>query len=175
MLNFSKTKIFFILAICFAAIIFAAPSFIITNHNSPFLQKIENILPKNKVNLGLDLRGGSQLMLEVDFDAYFKEQLNNLNGEIKSSFRDESVRVIPVINGDRIIFSLNDEEQKKSAKKLIKKLSNKVEIDENSGQFEVYFSDLDTSEMRQELMKVELKSLQFRLKVIVEFCCKFPE
>jgi len=163
MLNFSKIKIISILAICFAAIIFAAPSFIINNSDSPILQKIEKVLPKNKVNLGLDLRGGSQLMLEVDFDAYFKEQLNNLNGEIKSSFRDEMVRVVPVVNGDKIIFSLNDEEQKKSAKKLIKKLSNKVEIDENSGQFEVYFSELNISEMRQNLIKQSIEIVRRRI------------
>ena len=163
MLNFSKIKIILILTACLAAIIFAAPSFIVGNSDSPILQKIEKILPANKVNLGLDLRGGSQLMLEVDFYSYFKEQLNNLNDEIKSSFRDEAVRVIPAVSGDKIIFSLSDEEQKESAKKLIKKLSKKVEIDENSGQFEIYFSNSAALEMKQNLIKQSIEIVRRRI------------
>lgn len=73
---------------------------------------IQKILPQQKVNLGLDLRGGSQLMLEVDFDYYVKEQLTNLRDEIKNSFRDESVRVVPELAGSKIIFTLADEDQK---------------------------------------------------------------
>ena len=104
MLNFSKTKIISIIAACLLALIFAAPSFISQNPSSPILQKLSTILPSHKVNLGLDLRGGSQLMLEVDFDYYLKEQMNNLKDEIKSSFRDESVRAIPAVSGSKIIF-----------------------------------------------------------------------
>jgi preprotein translocase subunit SecD len=163
MLNFSKTKIILILAACFSAIIFATPSFIITKPKSATLQKIIDFLPSSKVNLGLDLRGGSQLMMEIDSDSYFKEQLNNLSGEIKASFRDEAVRVVPIVNGDKIIFSLSDEEQQKSAKKLIKKLSSKVEINENSGQFEIYFSDVTMSEMQQNLIKQSIEIVRRRI------------
>ena len=69
MLHFSKAKILFISLICLASIIYAAPSMLIGSDES-FVQKI---LPQQKVNLGLDLRGGSQLMLEVDFDYYVRE------------------------------------------------------------------------------------------------------
>ena len=61
MLNFSRVKIFVITAICLFAIIFAIPSFISRDKSLPFL-------PDQKVSLGLDLRGGSHLLLAVDFD-----------------------------------------------------------------------------------------------------------
>ena len=84
MLNFSRTKIITILAICFLALFYAIPSFISPSffEKNPALTKF---LPSQKVNLGLDLRGGSQLMMEVDFDYYIKEQLNNLKEELKST------------------------------------------------------------------------------------------
>jgi protein-export membrane protein SecD len=163
MLNFSKLKIFSIIAACFIALIFAAPSFIPQNSNSVFFKKLATILPSNKVNLGLDLRGGSQLLLEIDFDFYLKEQINNLKNELKSSFRDDSVRALPEVVGDKIIFSLSDEEQKKSATKIVKKLSKKVEIDEKSGVFEVYFSVQQIAEIRQNLIKQSIEIVRRRI------------
>ena len=80
--------------------------------------------------LGLDLRGGSQLMLEVDFDYYIKEQITSLRDEVKNSFRNESVRVLPEIAGDKIVFSIADTEQVKLVKKLIKDLSGNIDINE---------------------------------------------
>ncbi len=159
MLNFSKTKIITILAVCVISCIYAAPSFLAQNPDS----KISKILPDQKVNLGLDLRGGSQLMLEVDFDYYIKEQLNNLKEELKANFRDQAVRTVPAIAGSKIIFSLSDEDQKKSAKKIIKKLSNRVDIDENSGDFSVYFSDPEITLMQQNLIKQSIEIVRKRI------------
>ncbi len=159
MLNFSKTKIIAILAACFLSLIYAAPTFI-TQSSNPTLAKF---LPNQKVSLGLDLRGGSQLMLEVDFDYYIKEQLINLKDELKANFRDESIRTIPTSSQDKITFALSDAEQIKSAKKIIKKLSNKVEVDENSGQFEIYFSDSEVALMKQNLIKQSIEIVRKRI------------
>ena len=56
MLNFSKTKIFFIYLIFIVISVFSISNFI----------KNENFFIKKKINLGLDLQGGSYLLLEVD-------------------------------------------------------------------------------------------------------------
>jgi protein-export membrane protein SecD len=144
-------------------LIFAAPSFLVKNSDSPIVQKLENILPKNKVSLGLDLRGGSQLTLEIDFDYYLREQMNNLKDEIKNSFRDESVRTIPVVSGDKIIFSLSDEDQQDLAKKIIKKISGKVDVSEDSGYFEVYFSEQEISEIKKNLIKQSIEIVRRRI------------
>jgi protein-export membrane protein SecD len=159
MLNFSKTKIFAIIAVCLLALIYAAPTFVSYDSN-PILAKI---LPNQKVNLGLDLRGGSQLMLEVDFDYYVKEQLNNLKEELKINFRDQTVRAVPTISEGKIIFGLFDEEQQKAAKKIIKKLSDKVDVEEKSGQFEVYFSDQEILLMKQNLIKQSIEIVRKRI------------
>ncbi|MBU6140231.1 MAG: protein translocase subunit SecD [Proteobacteria bacterium] len=159
MLNFSKIKISAILVICFLSLIYAAPSLFVGEKESA----IQKFLPKEKVNLGLDLQGGSQLMLEADFDYYAKEQLTNLRDEIRNSFREESVRVVPEMVGNKIIFTISDGEQKKLAKKLIKKLSSNVEIGEDSGQFQVYFSDAELALIRQNLIKQSIEIIRRRI------------
>lgn len=163
MLHFSKLKIAFITSLCLLAFIYAAPSFLPQNSDSTFLKKIEKFLPNNKVSLGLDLRGGSHLMMDVDFNYYLQEQLNNLKDEIKSSFRDESVRSVPQVTGNQIVFSLSDLEQKDLAKKLIKKISKKVDIEENSGQFKIYFSDEEVALMKESLVKQSIEIVRRRI------------
>jgi preprotein translocase subunit SecD len=162
MLNFSKTKIALVIFVCFVALIFALPSFL-SGSTNPLLQKLIKILPQEKVSLGLDLRGGSQLMLEVDFDYYVTEQLNNLREEIKSSFREESVRSVPRVVGDKIVFSLYDSEQEKLAKKLVKKVAKNIEIDDGEGQIEVYFSASEIAKIKRNLIQQSIEIVRRRV------------
>ncbi len=154
MLNFSRVKIFVITAICLFAIIFAIPSFISRDKSLPFL-------PDQKVSLGLDLRGGSHLLLAVDFDYYLHEQLNNLKDEIKLKFKEDLVRTLPVIEGQKIVFLLSDDDGR--AKKIIKKISREVEIDDKNGKFEVSFSDQKIILMRQNLIKQSIEIIRRRI------------
>lgn len=162
MLNFSPLKIIAILAVCFTALIFAAPSLLSINKNLSESSFLAKFLPNNKVNLGLDLRGGSQLMLEVDTNYYLQEQLNNLKEEIKLTFREEAIRAVPEISEGKIIFSLNDEIQIKNAKKIIHKNS-RIDYDEDNGRFSLYFSAQNINLMKQNLIKQSIEIVRRRI------------
>jgi len=163
MLNFSRLKIFAILATCFIAFIFAAPSFLSTNKSLLENSFLAKILPKNKVNLGLDLQGGSQLMLEVDIDYYLSEQLKNLKDQIKINFYEESVRAVPEVLENKIIFSLSDLDQIKQAKKIINKSSKKLDVEENNGKFEISFSNQEITFIKQNLIKQSIEIVRRRI------------
>lgn len=163
MLNFSKIKIFSIIVACLAAFYFAAPSFFLHDKNIDNNSFVTKFLPNNKVNLGLDLRGGSQLMLEVDFDYYLQEQLSNLKDEIKLAFREDSVRAIPELVGGKVIFSLEDKDQQKLAKKIINKISKRVDINESDNQFHIYFSDQEVTHIRQNLIRQSIEIVRRRI------------
>lgn len=161
MLYFSKIKITAIIFTCLASFYFAAPSFITKDQvQNNFLAKF---LPNNKVNLGLDLRGGSQLMLEVDSNYYLQEQIKSLKDEIGNSFRDESVRTVVELRNNIITFEIFDEDQKKSVRKIIKKISKQTEIDEDGNKFSVYFSDYETNLMKQNLIKQSIEIVRRRI------------
>lgn len=163
MLNFSKTKIFSIIAICVLFTIYAVPSFFLQHQDSEIAKKISTIFPNQKVTLGLDLQGGSHLMLEVDFDYYLKERLNSLRNEIKSSFREAQIQALPVLNNGEIIFSVAGDEEQKAAKKLIRKLSKVVDIDQSAGQFTVYFSSMELAEMKKSLIRQSIEIVRRRV------------
>ena len=66
MYKLSKSRVLSILAVCLVGVFFAIPN-IVTNKDA---------LPKwwQPVNLGLDLQGGSNLLLEVKMDEVLKER-----------------------------------------------------------------------------------------------------
>ena len=69
MINFSRGKIFTILAICLVSLYFSISIFI------PKGSDIFQVFPDSKLNLGLDLQGGSQLTLQLGFEEFFIEYL----------------------------------------------------------------------------------------------------
>ena len=83
MLYFSKIKIFFVTIVSLFFII-------ITSSN---IFESSNSLFNKKINLGLDLQGGSYLLLEIDNTPVIDQKLQNLTISIKNYFKDKNIRI----------------------------------------------------------------------------------
>jgi len=81
-LHFSRLKISFISFVILLGLFFFVPN---------FLDKKSFIFPDKKVVLGLDLQGGSYLLLEVDSKPLFKEKIEAKSFEIRKKLRSERV------------------------------------------------------------------------------------
>ena len=46
-----------------------------------------------KINLGLDLQGGSYLLLEIDNSPVIEQRLQNLTSIIRNYFKEKNIRV----------------------------------------------------------------------------------
>ena len=89
MLYFSRSKSLLILLIVGIGILFAIPNFI----NKESLKNFPSFFPSKQVNLGLDLQGGSHLLLEVDTDVIINERIDNLTSDLRKFFREESMKI----------------------------------------------------------------------------------
>ena len=99
MLYFSKLKIFFILFITLIFIFFAASN----------IFKINNNLFEKKINLGLDLQGGSYLLLEIDNTPVIEQKLQNLTITIRNYFKEKNIRINNTkLIGQKISFSVDE-------------------------------------------------------------------
>jgi len=163
MLIFSKLKIFIISSLCLLAIYFSLPTFLLNNEIANKNSQLKSIIPNNKVNLGLDLQGGSQLLLEIDVASYISDQVEILKDETKNVFYEESIRTLVEKVDNKIIFNITNEDEKQNAKKLIRKLSKQVEISEDNGQFQVYFSDGELKNIKQNLIKQSIEIVRRRI------------
>ena len=99
MLYFSKIRIIFVLLISIFFILFASSNFF----------KTSNELLKKKINLGLDLQGGSYLLLEVDNTPVIEQKLQNLTVTIRNYFKEKNIRIknVKLIN-QKLTFSVDE-------------------------------------------------------------------
>ena len=58
--------------------------------------KMPTFLPSSAVNLGLDLQGGSYLLLGVDFDQVMKDRVESLLGDVRASMRKARISLTDV-------------------------------------------------------------------------------
>ena len=81
MLNFSKINVAFIYIIFFIISIFSILNF----------QSEDNLIIDKKVNLGLDLQGGSYLLLEINSDSLVEEKIQSKVIPIKKLLRENNL------------------------------------------------------------------------------------
>lgn len=91
MLYFTKWKAALVLLVCALGVIYAAPNFL----PSGTLPSDSGYLPGKQINLGLDLRGGSHMLLEVDTDSVLRERYDALADSIRTELRQEQIRNRP--------------------------------------------------------------------------------
>ena len=99
MLNFSKINTLIIYFIFFFISLFAFLNF----------QNKENSLIDKKINLGLDLQGGSYLLLEINSDALIQEKLQDKVIPIKKMLKENNVNYSNFkINKQSLSVNIND-------------------------------------------------------------------
>ncbi len=100
MLYFSKLRIIFICLITSFLILFASSNFL--NLNIRLLEK--------KINLGLDLQGGSYLLLEIDNSPVIEQKLQNLTVTIRNYFKEKNIKIRNIkLDDQKIYFSVEDQ------------------------------------------------------------------
>src|ERR1700744_5282382 len=81
-------------------------------------------LPHDTVNLGLDLQGGSYLLLEVDFNQYQRDKAQAMVGDIRAGFRKAHIQYLDLAaNGDRVQVRVSDASAQAAARKIIDALN----------------------------------------------------
>ena len=85
MLYFAQWKVLLICGICLLGVLFSLPN-VFTPAQLAWLPAS---IPHKQVNLGLDLRGGSYLLLEVDVAAAQTEQLNSIIDNVRDALLTE--------------------------------------------------------------------------------------
>ena len=83
MLYFSKIKIITVFLI----------TLIFTYFSFSNLFKFDDNFLKNKINLGLDLQGGSYFYLEIDNQPIISQTLQNNLIDLKNFFKNKSIKV----------------------------------------------------------------------------------
>jgi len=135
-LNFSKTKILLIYLTFFLISIFSISNFI----------QIDKFFLKKRINLGLDLQGGSYLLLEVDSSSVETRRLQSRVIPLKKKLKEISIQFNDFIVDDKNIkFNTSKEHLEKFKKFFDEKKGNDVNIFlTNYNSFELNYKIIDT-------------------------------
>ncbi|MGI9406345.1 MAG: protein translocase subunit SecD [Hyphomicrobiaceae bacterium] len=138
MLHFSRWKTISVILACLLGLFFAAPNLI----GKDTLRGIPDWLPKKQISLGLDLQGGSYLLLELPIGQLTDLALNDLQDQVrgtlnKAKIARPGVRVV----GDSIMVKLKDAATQPRAltelRKLIQPLNQNVLTGEGGNNLEI--------------------------------------
>lgn len=93
MLRFATWKIVAILALTLGAVLVVVPSMLSLSNYQALVARLPSWLQPSTIVLGLDLQGGSYVMLEVDKPSVLHTQVMNLRDDVRRILREEKVAI----------------------------------------------------------------------------------
>src|SRR5258707_368055 len=139
-------------------------------------------LPNQTVSLGLDLQGGSHLLLEVELDSVTKDKLESLTGDIRRALRKAHPPIgyrFGTPGADSISIQILDPARYDDAKSLIQALNPTPGggvlavgakaydfTDNGQGHFTLKMTDIYKTQTRQEILKQSIEVVRKRIDAL---------
>lgn len=89
MLDFPRWRVWMLNIVIFVGVLFAIPSLLPTDIRA----QVAQYLPTPTINLGLDLAGGSHILLEADTSQLAQTRLEALEDSVRSAMRRTEPRI----------------------------------------------------------------------------------
>lgn len=166
MLHFPKWKIIAVLIISAWSLVQAGVNFIPEKTR----EKYDNVITRNTFKLGLDLQGGSQLLMEVGFDKFLAESLQATNDDIRRNFRKAKIFYTGLsVSNDKesvkvIKFTLVNKEQEDLAKDELRKINPELSSEVSSeGQFKVGYSSDALKKLKRDVLEKSVEIVRKRV------------
>ena len=158
MLDTPFWKKLFVVIICLFAVYVTLPNF--TNTTTwPIYGK-----DQKKLNLGLDLRGGSHLLLEVDFPQYLKEQYRGQLDSVRKVLRGGKIGYQNLQYTEKAItLKLRNEADLEHAKKLLLDSDPYFQVHDENNLLTVAYKDQYVIQKRGELIDQSIEIIRRRV------------
>ena len=119
MVNVARWKVILVLLAAALSILFALPNLLTESQRAA----LPPFMPKNNLNLGLDLQGGSYLLLEVDTAELQQTRVANLIEDARVTLADAGVGVTSVTpQADGAVITISDASGMEAANQALQNL-----------------------------------------------------
>jgi protein-export membrane protein SecD len=153
MLYFSRLKVSLILGVCLLGLLLCVPN--IARAPSPYL-------PWRHVRLGLDLKGGSYLLMQVDMDSVVHERLDAMVDSARQALRHAQIGYTGLAAdaaGKRVVLRLRNPDQQSAAiSALNDALGGVTQTSSNSTAADVVIAPTPDGQLAATLSPVALKA-----------------
>ncbi len=161
MVQIPRWQVILILAVLLAGLVFALPNVL----QRETAEGLPGWVPSEQVNLGLDLQGGSYLLLEAEIDEVIRKQVENLVDSSRSALRQAKIGYTGLgVSGEAVVFSLRDASRVDEARQIIREFGNDVLVSANDdGEFEIRFTDQSLAERRKSVIEQSIEVVRRRI------------
>ncbi len=160
MVYFGKWKVIFVLAVCALGLAFAAPNFVAKDTAGG----LPTWLPHKQINLGLDLQGGSHLLLEVEVDAVIAEYLEGIVDSVRVTLRRQGIRYGKLgIDGNAVGVTIREADKVDAAREAIRQFDPTTVIDVEGSRIRVSLSEQVMLERRRSAVQQSIEIVRRRI------------
>ncbi|MBT3989929.1 MAG: protein translocase subunit SecD [Rhodospirillaceae bacterium] len=160
MVYFSKWKVSIILGIVVLGLAFAAPNLL----DRKSADELPGWLPHEQVNLGLDLQGGSHLLLEVKASVVVRERLESLVDGVRIALRKDRIRYTGLgLRGKTVTFMVRKSSELEKARKLAQGIEDNLEILAEGNRVTVNFTQRALVEIEKSAVDQSIEIVRRRI------------
>ncbi len=160
MVYFAKWKIVLVLAICLFGLVFSAPNFFSRQQT----ELLPGWLPNQQVSLGLDLQGGSHLLLEVGVGAVIKEYLEDLVDSMRLELRKARIRYQGLgVVGLSAAVTIKDPAKVEQARALLRKLDAGNQLESDGNKILISLTDRALADRKNAAMQQSIEIVRRRV------------
>ena len=170
--GYSKIKVGIVAAVMALGVILSAPNFMPESMYKQIPQKVREWY--RPVTLGLDLQGGSYLVMQVDTNVLVEEKLGSLADLIRTSLREEKIRFAGLkVEGSALQVKILKSDELSRARELIRKQESvPLEITATGDTLHVAYTEEALDAMKSQAVD---QSLEIVRKRIDEMGTKEPQ
>lgn len=162
MLQFPRWKILVVLVVSVFFTILALPNVLPPSVTA----KLPGFMPKATVPLGLDLRGGSHLLLELDYAGYQREHLSNMRDGLRDALRKAKIGYTDLrASGNEISLRIRPETVPEGVKlsTIFRGVDPDLSIEEKDGTTRLYYDEAKQKAMQIRLLEQSIEIVDRRV------------
>lgn len=164
MLQFSRSKIILILAVCLLGILYALPNMLSSDQRSWLGNNFPSWMPSKTVNLGLDLSGGVHRVMEADIDSVILERADDLAALIRQDLRKEKITTRkPVTSTEGIRISIKQQDVIEKARKIMFKAAPNLILSEEGNTLVGKFDEAFLKEITDKTIAQSIEIVRRRI------------
>jgi len=164
MIYFERWKVILILVICTLGVLYSAPNVMGKDTVAWLREHTPSFFPNQMVNLGLDLRGGSHLLLEVATDTVIEERTQAMVDQTRAELRLAKIGYTDLgLNGGVVHFKLTDPSQEDKAKDAIREMDRDLNISVSNSEFSLRMTDTKIMERKRAAMDQSIEIVRRRI------------
>ena len=159
MLDYQRWKNILVLMICLTSFYFSLPTLLPDIEQTAF----GRYLPSDKVNLGLDLKGGASILIEVDVKQYQQEQEQHIMNQIYKLVREYTTSAPRSIDKSEYIVQLNSDLDEAIGHSIEEIISGGGDFTVENKELRIKFNDHASKSLCDRLMMQTMEIIRRRI------------